>query len=101
MNTGFDPDSRVVIAAYWERNHVVATQLQDNWRLAKEERITARKVQLVFKPIVFQDWKPPAENLDRYWETRRDLNTIAVNNRLTESRIDAIESMGCETDEEN
>lgn len=101
MNTGFDPDARVIIVNSWERNHTVSSELQNNMRLVKEERVTTRKVQLVFKPIVFQDWPPTDGNLDRYWEVRRDLNKIATD-RNAKDRNDecAAEAADCLTDKD-
>ena len=53
MNT-----EKIVITNSWNRNRIIAEQLIENYRLVREERITARKIALIFDKIVFMEFVP-------------------------------------------
>jgi len=73
-------DRITVKANTWERNAVVQQYYHKDYRLVKEEKITARKVALVFEPIVFKVSPPPSREVrDRYWEVKNEINSISRN----------------------
>ena len=74
MNASFDPNERVITATEWTKDRIVAEQIVKNYRLVRQEPVTARKIALVFKKIEFM---PPVENQylrDRFKEVAKDLD---------------------------
>ena len=74
MNANFDPTERVITATEWTRDRIIAEQLIENYRLVRQERVTVRKIALVFKKIEFM---PPVENQkmrERFKEVAKELD---------------------------
>lgn len=64
---------RIITATSWTRDRIIAEQIILNYRLVREEQVTARKVALVFMKIEFQPYIECEQMRVRFKEVAKEL----------------------------
>lgn len=72
MNVTPKEDLRTIYVTPETRNQVVCEQLTQNYRLIKEEIITAKKIVLVFEKIKFQPVRHDEHMRTRFKEVAKE-----------------------------